>query len=99
MMHCTEPIKGRVKDTGWPIDGHVLFFNKWKYDDESCWHLYSWEDVDGDAVRDTFFITLVAGGFLSENDKEEFYASWENGEPETPGPFTLELNQVEVLEG
>ena len=94
----TDPIKGRVKDTGWPIDGHVLIFAKWRYDQESCWHLYGWEDQDDEAVRDTMFITLVEAGFLSENEKKDFYASWADNSVDLPGAFSLDLNQVEVLE-
>lgn len=94
----TKPVRGRVKDTGWPIDGHILAFCKWRYDDYKDWHLYDWNDEDDDAVRDTFFLSMVEAGFIGEEDKEEFFAQWKDGTNDTPGAFVLEPDKVEVLE-
>ena len=94
----TEPVRGRVQGTGWPIDGHILTFCKWRYDDYKDWHLYDWNDEDDDAVRDTFFQSMVEAGFIGEEDKEEFFAQWKDGTEDTPGSFVLEPDKVEVLE-
>lgn len=95
----TKPVRGRVKGTGWPIDGHVLVFCKWFYDDCKNWHLYSWDDKDDDAVRDTFFQTMIEAGFLDENDREEFIRQWREETADVPGAFALDLDQVEIVEG
>lgn len=93
-----KPVRGRVKGTGWPIDGHVLLFCKWRYDDYKDWHLWAWDDQDDDAVRDTFFQSMVDAGFIGKEDKEEFFAQWKEGTVETPGAFVLDPEKVEVLE-
>lgn len=93
----TKPVRGRVKGTGWPIDGHVLVFCKWFYDDCKNWHLYSWDDKDDDAVRDTFFQTMVEAGFMGKGDREEWNAKWKEGSADTPGSFTLDPSQVVIL--
>ena len=32
MEYRPRIIKGTVKNTGYPIDGHVLYFSQWDYD-------------------------------------------------------------------
>ena len=74
-----ELYEGTVVNTGWPIDGHRLNFGLWDYDNRSCYHLYYWGDEDDEAVMQTMFLTLVAEGFISEEDKDEFITVWNDG--------------------
>ena len=54
-------ITGKATSTGWPIDGHVLYFSKWDYDRDS-WHLYGWDDEDDEAVMLTVWQTENEAG-------------------------------------
>ena len=89
-------IKGMVKGTGWPIDGHVLTFGLWDYDNRSSYHLYTWDDADDEAVMQTCFQTLVKAGFEDPNRLDEFVKEWKAGEFDAPGAFCLDLDKVEV---
>lgn len=42
MEYKPKVITGKVRGTGWPIDGHVLWFSQWDYDNRESWHLYRW---------------------------------------------------------
>ena len=44
MGYKPKIITGKVTGTGWPIDGHVLYFSQWDYDNYDSWHLYGWND-------------------------------------------------------
>ena len=46
MEYKPKVITGKVTGTGWPIDGHVLWFSQWDYDNRESWHLYGWEDSE-----------------------------------------------------
>ena len=46
MEYKPKIIKGTVKGTGWPIDGHTLHFSQWDYDNYDSWHLFGWDDAD-----------------------------------------------------
>lgn len=94
----TEPVKGRVKGTGWPIDGHVLIFAKWRYDNYENWHLFDWETEDDDAIRDTFFQSMVEAGFCTEGERKAWNDQWKANTSDVPGAFTLDLDQVEIVE-
>ena len=89
-------IEGMVKGTGYPIDGCVMFFSKWDYDNYSSWHLYGWKDEDDKAVMKTFYQTEKEVGFCIYDSLEEFEAAWKSEEWEPVGSFCLELDQVEV---
>lgn len=91
-------IKGKVKNTGYPIDGHVMIFSQWKYDGTKNWHLYSWEQADDEAVMETMYLTEVEQGFCAEGTYDEFVETWKAGEYESPGVFILDLDEVDVLE-
>lgn len=88
-------IAGRVKDTGYPIDGHVLYFARWDYDREN-WHLYGWEDEDDEAVMLTMFeaIKEEQGGNYT---LETFTAKWKAKQWTPAGPFCMISDLVEVL--
>lgn len=92
-----ELYEGTVVNTGWPIDGHRLNFGLWDYDNRSCYHLYYWGDEDDEAVMQTMFLTLVAEGFISEEDKDEFITAWNDGkfdEVYCPGPFCIDMDKL-----
>lgn len=95
-MYKPQIIKGMVKGTGWPIDGHVLTFGLWDYDNKSSYHLYTWDDADDEAVMKTMYLTLVDGGFEEPGRLAEFAEEWKAGKFDAPGPFCLDLNKVEV---
>jgi hypothetical protein len=97
MKSHTEPVKGLVKGTGFPIDGHILIFCKWRYDEEKYWHLYDWNQQDDEAVMDTFFQSMLSAGFVDEDFKAEWEEQWKNQTADVPGAFTLEDDQVEII--
>ena len=97
MAYKPKIITGRVTGTGWPIDGHVLYFSQWDYDPDS-WHLYGWDDADDEAVMKTVFHTETLAGMCSCDTLEDFAKKWKAKEWEPQGVFSLDLNQVEVLE-
>ena len=93
-----EAFMGTVVNTGWPIDGHRMLFGLWNYDNGSCYHLHFWHDEDDEAVMQTMFRTLVDGGFICEEDKDEFIMVWKDGmfdEVYCPGPFCIGLDKLE----
>lgn len=88
---------GTVHNTGWPIDGHRLIFGLWDYDNRSCYHLFNWRDADDEAVMETMFRTMVDGGFIDEDVKDEFVMIWKDGmfdEVYCPGPFCIDLDKL-----
>lgn len=98
MGYKPKIIKGLVKGTGWPIDGSVLYFSQWDYDNHESWHLYGWDDEADEAVMQTIFKTETESGLCLHDTLESFAKSWKAQEWEAQGSFCLELNQVEVLE-
>lgn len=96
-----ELFEGTVQGTGWPIDGHRLIFGLWDYDNRSSYHLWTWDDGADEAVMMTMFRTLVDGGFICEEDKDEFIMVWKDGmfdEVYCPGPFCIELDKLVNVE-
>lgn len=98
MGYKPKIIKGKVQNTGYPIDGHVLTLSQWDYDNHANWHLYGWESSEDEAVMETMYCTELDAGFRANDTREEFVEAWKAGEYEPPAAFTLELDQVEVLE-
>lgn len=98
MDYKPKIIRGRVHDTGWPIDGHVLTLSMWDYDNGESWHLWSWEDADDEAVMLTMFRSLVEAKLTSEPWLPAFIKNWKAGKFDPPGVFCLDLDKVEVLE-
>lgn len=90
-------ITGKVTSTGWPIDGHVLYFSKWDYDRDS-WHLYGWDDEDDEAVMLTVWQTENEAGISTCDTLEAFTEMWKAKKWEPQGVFALPLDQVEVVE-
>jgi hypothetical protein len=97
MAYQPKIITGKVKGTGWPIDGHVLYLSSWDYDNHESWHLYGWDDADDEAVMLTMHQTETEAD-LSNETLEDFTKTWKAKQWEPQGSFTLPLDQVEVLE-
>lgn len=98
MPYKPKIIKGKVTGTGWPIDGHVLYFGLWDYDKHSCYHFYGWEDEDDEAVMLTMYQTETEAGLCSCDSLEAFTEKWKAKEWEPEGSFCLDLDQVEEVE-
>ena len=98
MGYKPKIITGKVTGTGWPIDGHVLYFSQWDYDNRESWHLYGWDDADDEAVMLTVYQTETEAGLSCYDTLEAFTKDWKAKKWEPQGSFCLELNQVEVLE-
>ena len=98
MGYKPKIITGRVNGTGWPIDGHVLYFSMWDYDNRESWHLYGWQDEDGEAVMQTIFTTETETGLCNYNTLEDFAEAWKAGKWEPQASFCLPLDKVEVVE-
>ncbi len=88
-------IEGKIRDTGWPVDGCTLILSMWDYDNHESWHLYDWPKESDIAVMETMFITETAAGLCLYNTLEEFSGHWSEWEPE--GSFCIPLGNVEVV--
>lgn len=97
MAYKPKIVTGKVTGTGWPIDGHVLYFSQWDYNKES-WSLYGWDDAADEAVMLTVFQTETEAGLCCSDTLEAFTELWKAKKWEPQGAFCLPLNQVEVLE-
>lgn len=97
MAYKPKIITGRVSGTGWPIDGHTLYFSQWDYDPEN-WHLYGWEDEDDEAVMLTVWQTENDAGLSAYETLEDFTAAWKAKDWEPQGSFVLEPDKVEIVE-
>lgn len=88
-------VKGKVHDTGYPIDGCVMLFSMWEYDNHESWHLYGWNDDVDDAVMRTMHQT---DEIYMDDTPEQFAERWKSEEYEPDGAFCLDLDKVEVIE-
>lgn len=98
MQYRPKIIKGTVKGTGWPIDGHTLYFSQWDYDNRESWHLYGWDEPDDEAVMETMFTTETLAGMCEHEKLEGFAEEWKAKKWEPQGAFCLTLEQVDVVE-
>lgn len=88
-------IEGKIKGTGWPIDGHTLILSLWDYDNYEDWHLCNWSKEADKAIMETIFVTETEAGMCLYDTLEEFAEHWE--EWETEGSFCIPLDNVEVV--
>lgn len=97
MAYKPKIITGRVTGTGYPIDGHVLYFSQWDYDHYENWHLYGWDDADDEAVMLTMYQCEAeeTGGTYT---LDTFTERWKAKEWEPDGAFCLPLDKVEIVE-
>lgn len=98
MGYKPKIVKGKVSGTGWPIDGHVLYFSQWDYDNHDSFHLYGWDDADDEAVLLTVYQTETEAGLNTCDTLEAFEEMWRAKQWEPAGAFTLPLDKVEVVE-
>lgn len=98
MAYKPKIVTGRVTGTGWPIDGHVLYFSLWDYDNHESYHLYGWDDADDEAVLLTVYQTEKEAGLNTCDTLEAFEEMWRAKQWEPQGAFTLPLDKVEVVE-
>ena len=96
MAYNPKIVTGMVTGTGWPIDGHVLYFSQWDYDKHRSWHLYGWEDEADEAVMLTMYQAETANDLCTCDTLEAFTELWKSGEWEPAGTFCLPLDKVEV---
>lgn len=88
-------IEGRIKGTGWPIDGHTIILSLWNYDNYKNWHLYDWGNQSDDAMMRTMFITETEAGMCLYDTLEEFSEHWK--EWEAQGSFCIPVENVEIV--
>ena len=88
-------IEGKIKDTGWAIDGHTLILSLWDYDNHKACHLCNWSDADAKAVMETMFATETEAGLCLYDTLEEFAEHWKEWEPECS--FCIPLKNVDIV--
>lgn len=98
MGYLPKIVTGKVAGTGWSIDGHVLYFSQWDYDNYDSWHLYGWDDADDEAVMLTVYQTETEAGLCSCDSLEAFAEMWKAKQWQPEGAFCLPLDKVEVQE-
>ncbi len=98
MGYLPKIIRGKVKDTGYPIDGRELLLTKWDYDNYENYHLCFWSEEDDEAVMLTIYQSEEKAGLCVYDTLEDFKRAWKAGEYEPDGVFCLALDQVDVLE-
>ncbi len=98
MAYQPKIVTGIVTGTGWPIDGHLLYFSLWDYDNYESYHLYGWDDEHDEAVMQTIFTTETAAGLCTYDTLETFSEIWKAKKWEPQGAFTLPLDKVEDIE-
>lgn len=96
-MEC-QMVRGKVKGTGYPIDGLELIFSLWDYDKRDSYHLSLWNKEDDEAVMMTIYQSENEAGFCVYATLEDFIRAWKAGEYEPDGVFCLEPDNVDVLE-
>ena len=89
-------VSATAKDTGWPIDGRKIYVAKWKYDPDS-WHLYGWEDAEGDVMAETIWKSLTEAGAELHDSWEDFKKDWDAEKPVTDMVLTFKDEQLEIL--
>lgn len=98
MAYKPRIVTGMVTGTGWPIDGHVLYFSQWDYDKHQSFHLYGWDDEDDESVMLTMYQTETEADLCTCDTLEAFTEKWKAKEWEPAGAFCLPLDKVEVQE-
>ena len=98
MGYQPKLILGKVKNTGYPIDGRELLFSLWDYDNYESYHLSGWRDDDNDeAVMRTIYQSENEAGLCVYDTLEDFARAWKAGEYEPEGSFCLAPDNVDVL--
>ena len=90
-----ELVEAKIKETGWPIDGHTITLSLWDYDDRRAFHLHDWPDSADKAIMETMFITETQAGICLHDTLEEFAEHWKEWEPQ--GSFLIPLECAEII--
>lgn len=98
MEYQPKIIRGKVKGTGYPIDGLELIFSLWDYDNRESYHLSLWNKEDDEAVMMTIYQSEEEAGLCLYDTLEEFTRACKAGEYEPDGVFCLAPGNVDVLE-
>ena len=98
MGYQPKLIRGRVKDTGYPIDDLELIFSLWDYDNRESYHLSLWNKEDDESVMMTTYQSENEAGLCAYATLEDFIRAVKACEYEPDGVFCLDLDKVDVLE-
>lgn len=98
MGYQPKIIRGRVKETGYPIDGRALIFSLWDYDNYENFHLSGWRDDDDETVMLTIHQSEEKAGLCVYDTFEDFVKAWRTGEYEAECSFCLAPENIDVLE-
>lgn len=98
MGYQPKIIRGKMKGTGYPIDGRELIFSLWDYDNYESYHLSGWSEGDDEAVMKTIYRSEEEAGLCLYDSFEDFARVWKAGDYEPDGVFCLTPDNVEVLE-
>ena len=90
-------VAGKVKNTGYPIDGRVIYFVMWDYDRE-FWRIYGWDEADDLAVMNTMFELEREDGFRTYESFSAFLENWKAGHWRPHEDYAFPLDKVEVVE-
>lgn len=98
MAYKPRIIKGRVHDTGYPIDGCVCTFSQWDTDQYSSYHLWNWEPKDDEKIMQTMYKSEKDAGIDTGESFNEYARAWRAGKWDSDGVLCLPLDKVEELE-
>lgn len=98
MGYQPKLILGKVKGTGYPIDGLELYFSLWDYDNYESYHLSGWQNDDVEAVMLTIYRSEKEAGLCLYDSFEDFARAWKAGEYEPECTFCLAPENVDVVE-
>lgn len=96
-MSKPKIVTARIKDTGWPIDGKLVYLAQWSHDPDN-WHLYAWSKNDDEAIMRTIWQSLTEAGLELHNSFGDFAADWKAEKACTDEVFVLSSDKVEVVE-
>lgn len=94
MAYMPKIVLGRIKNTGYPIDGKEVYLSQWDYDNNEHFFLAGWNDDAEEAVLKTLFFADIMGA----DDYDEFVEAWKSGAYIPDESFCLDPENVEVLE-
>lgn len=97
MGYQPKLILGRVKGTGYPIDGRDLLFSLWDYDNYESYHLSGWRGDDDEVAMQTIYRSEKEAGLCLYDSFEDFSRAWKAGEYEPECTFCLAPENVEVI--
>lgn len=99
MGYQPKLVRGRVKGTGYPIDGRELIFSLWDYDNYESFHLSSWDNDDSEAVMQTLYWSEKEElRFCLYDTLEDFVKAWKTCDYEPECTFCLAPDKIDVLE-